>query len=130
MPPKACIDGGCDDRITSLEDFREHLENPESGALGQIHEKINKKVSWASLGTVTTIFLFVIAGAFAYTTISNANIRNEQKDANVAQDKRIDDLIKALQENNANSLAALNAINEHRAYTEGIKIGQKKKNSE
>ncbi len=132
MPPQECVDKGCDARMTKLEDQLEHIENPESGALGQLHEKLNSKVSFQ-------VFIWVVAGSFAFTSLaagalytSRESMFNKQdkviSDANSAQDKRIEEALNEVRAMRMDLDATRQAANEakasidaHRLYTEGFK---------
>lgn len=129
MPPQECIDKGCHDRMVKLEEQMMQLTNPEDGALGQLHEKVNgvekSNVSFK-------LFIWAVGAAFTFTGLCTGALYKSRQELFAAQDKRIEE------GNTAQNMLIQDAINEvramrkdiedtkiaieaHRAFTEGWK---------
>lgn len=134
MAPKDCVEKGCTDRMTSLEKDMDAINNPENGALAQMHEKINSKVSMGALSGILVVFLFIVGGAYAYTTLSTSGLKADMKDADAARDLAMDEMKKQImvmiKDNQDTRLViqqARDSIDAHRRYTEGIVIRRERK---
>ena len=82
MPPKDCVEKGCDSRMSKLEDDMNDLINPESGVVGKLYSALNTKVTSKYLIIVLTVFMSIIGAAFTYTTLSASSLGEEIKTTN------------------------------------------------
>lgn len=131
MPPIECLEKGCVNRMDGFEKRLDKIDNVEDGALAQLHEKANGKVSFS-------LFVWIIAATFTFTGIATAALYTSRKDLFEGQDKRIDEINAAQdrlvqymilrldkQEETLTMLA--NALAEHRAFTGEQMAALKKK---
>ncbi len=130
VPQTTCNPDNCPCK-EKFDEVRKHLDfvtNPESGALSQMHEKMNEKISWVAMEVGAVVLIFILGGSFAYTALEASSIRSNIKNSNDAQDAQsaelraeFSSLRNDLRDVLTEAKEATASINAHREYTEGRK---------
>lgn len=73
---QVCIDRGCERRFECIEIRQDRVDNPENGAIKQLHEKVNKMVRFStftkSIAAGWIVFAFIVGGIVGYVVTENA----------------------------------------------------------